>query len=195
MSIDDWMKKTGATPGKLVLVGVLAAVLVAVLVVQYQQFATPQASAVGQRTPKKRPARAPAASRSVEDSKEGAEAAQLETAARWPELQLEEVIAHDPFARPAWIKPPPRVAAESETTPNEQLQQQLAQDQQEAKAAALAKALEKLRQQGTRIVVLSEGDKIARIGEQSVRIGDTIEGFRITDITTAGVVLSPEKSP
>ena len=53
----------------------------------------------------------------------------------------------------------------------------------------------KLREQGTRIVVLTDGEKVAWIGDQSVRIGDSIQGFRITDITAAGVVLTAEKSP
>lgn len=185
------MKKSGATPGKLALVAVLAVVLVGVLTVQVQNMATPVATAERRAAPRQRPAAGPPKSQAAARAKADAAAMPFDEAtAPWPDLSLEEVIAHDPFAVPAWIKPPPETPDLVET-PDQKQQRQFAQQQQQEKAAALAK----LRQQGTRIVVLTDGDKVARIGEHSVRIGDTIEGFRITDITTAGVVLSPEKSP
>ena len=39
-------------------------------------------------------------------------------------------------------------------------------------------------------MVISGEDRIATIGELSFRVGDTIEGFQVTEITTDGIVLT-----
>ncbi len=51
-------------------------------------------------------------------------------------------------------------------------------------------ALQKLLEQEAQAIVFSGNEKRASIGNQSVRIGDMINGFRITDITREGIVLT-----
>ena len=100
MSIDDWMKKSGATPGKLALVAVLAVVLVVVLVVQYQNLSTPAEQVARPRAADAAPAPATQAARAAQQTKED-ELATTYDAPAWPEMSLDEVLARDPFAIPA----------------------------------------------------------------------------------------------
>ena len=56
------------------------------------------------------------------------------------------------------------------------------------------KVLEELKKQHSKIIVISHEDRIATIGELSFRVGDMIEGFQVTAITTDGIVLTGNES-
>jgi hypothetical protein len=50
--------------------------------------------------------------------------------------------------------------------------------------------LEELKNQPAKMIMITSDDRVATIGEQSFRVGDTIEGFQVTAITTEGIELT-----
>ena len=187
MTKSDWMVRAGVTPGKLALVGVLAIVLIAVIVgqlpegsVDSPQDITDSAAKRSKPSPQD-PGNVPEtrADFAIASTNQGSMEQPIRT---WPKLPMERILAYDPMAIPEWfaavrdVAPPvdeaSRLSAEAERQQrNEQV-------------------LTQLRDQGAKAVVFSGNDKRAAIGQQSVRIGETIEGFKIIDITHKGVVLT-----
>lgn len=189
------MKRIGATPGKLALVGVLAVVLATVVVGQLPDSsvaATP--AAAGLRTtlpdssnpPKIANQQQTTSSQSKLHTKPSITTrnAKKKTSEppTWPDLSLETVVAFDPFAAPPWLNDA-RAAAQAGPADERFLSEAARRAQKEA-------VLKKLQEQGTTIVVISSDDKRATIGKQTVRVGDHLEGFVITDITKQGIELS-----
>lgn len=181
----------GATPGKLALVGVLAVVLVAVVVGQWPDATRPPKLALRRPTPSSNqlnPQQAFLQKTIQEPSQRNDSSLSTNASGRspepqaWPELSLETIVAFDPFAEPQWLSA--ARTADQTGDPHGLLLSE------EARRSHKAELLEKLRGQGTTIVVITSNEKRATIGKQSVRIGDHIEGFLITDITKQGVVLS-----
>jgi hypothetical protein len=175
----------GATPGKLALVGVLAVALVLVIVVQMpddSNVAQTATASVGKK---------PELDKSSDDKTESDKGTELseQTAndklpRHWPELTMETITALDPLTAPPWY-----IAAAHIEPAKEQDNLSLALAEEEARAAALAT----LQQAGATIVLISNGERIATIGDQRIRIGDNIEGFQVSDITDQGVVLTRPK--
>jgi hypothetical protein len=172
MTEQTWLERNGATPGKLAAVGTLAVALVAVM---WHNFA-------GSEPPVDAKITHPSTRQTEEAAKPSAPAkpapVKTELAARvpkiWPKYSLATVTKHDPLAKPMWYL----MAQASET------------GTAGASLARSAQVLEELRKQPTKIVVISGDDRIATIGELSFRVGDTIEGFQVTEITTDGIVLT-----
>ena len=153
----------GATPGKLALIAILAVVLGIVMVNNFRGGSA-TASAPRDKT-----------ENDVADVDKNStptkEMSDTEESARpWPQVSVEIAKANDPFRKPAWMAKPSieDVAVDQRADPE---------------------ALTQLQEQGASIVVISGGTKTATIGERQVRVGDVIDGYRITDITTRGVVL------
>jgi hypothetical protein len=169
MTEPNWLARSGATPGKLAAVGVLGVMFVAVL---WHNLAPSRPTAAKNPRPHASPAKAekqPAPAVAGNQPK-------LEKKAprKWPKLSLDDVVKHDPFAMPMWYL---TARAEEEGTVVSAL-------------ARSAQVLEELKKQQTRIVVISGEERIATIGDLSFRVGDMIEGFQVTAITTDGVVLT-----
>ena len=104
------VSKVGVTPGKLVLVLVLAVVFVSVLLFQLGAKESPSTldqSADVAADSDRRP-RENSANTSVSPPNNGDVPQQ---ARRWPEITLEEIQQHDPFAFPAVLAPPAAVTA------------------------------------------------------------------------------------
>ena len=87
----------------------------------------------------------------------------------WPEFNFTKTIAHDPFAQPSWIA-------------QEESGQRTNHDDSVELAA--------LQQQGASIVLIAEDRKLATIGKRKIGVGDLVEGYTITDITTDGIILN-----
>lgn len=85
----------------------------------------------------------------------------------WPAVTMEELLAHNPFQDP-------RAPAE----PRAQAPR------------ANPSALAELQRQGASIVVIGDGEKRAMIGDRQYKIGDVVNGYQVTDITTSGVVFT-----
>jgi hypothetical protein len=169
MTEPNWLARSGATPGKLAAVGVLGVMFVAVL---WHNLAPSRPTAAEKPRPIASSAKAekqPAQAVAVQQPK-----LEKKVPRKWPKLSLDDVVKHDPFAMPMWYL---TARAEEEGTGASAL-------------ARSAQVLEELKKQQTRIVVISGEERIATIGDLSFRVGDMIEGFQVTAITTDGVVLT-----
>ena len=163
MTEPNWLARSGATPRKLAMVGVLTLALIAVIWHNASGSAQPVAKKVRQ---------APTSEAKIEAAPAPKPIVTI-AVRKWPEISLDKAVKNDPFAMPSWYL----MAQAEEGTPG-------------ASLARSAQVLEELRKQQTKIIVISHEDRIATIGEQSFRVGDMIEGFQVTEITTEGIVLT-----
>jgi len=151
--------KLGVTRGKLALVAVLSVVLVVVIVQQLPEGAA-------------QPDETAAAAAELRPTNTKSEAAIATSNAKsnadmrpWPTSDVATAIANDPFALPEWVDRPEAVQNDN------------------------ANLLADLQEQGASIVMIGTGEKSARVGDHRVRVGDVLDGYRITDITDQGIVL------
>ena len=82
-----------------------------------------------------------------------------------------QVDSFDPLAAPSWMAPAERVAATADEESD-------------------ATTLEELRSAASAIIIIADGQRIARIGSQDYHVGDFVGPYQITDISSAGIVLS-----
>lgn len=164
--------RVGATRGKLALVGVLAVVLIYVLVSNFSAMAGD--GAVVPAEAKAAPRGASPAAASEEEASPAAVGAnpfgEFAEDRDWPKVSLDKLISFDPLAAPAWVDPAERTGASAEKpdTPS----------------------LEELRSAASAIIIVANGQRIARIGSQDYHVGDFVGPYQITDISSAGIVLS-----
>lgn len=163
--------KVGATPGKLALIGVLALAMVIVTASNWPSAPAPPVD-VAATAPVPTPSGLPPTTEGIPNTQEAAPAGpfgQFAEDRHWPELPLDEVTAFDPFATSAWAAPL-AAAAEGPAYNQEQINELFAAEN---------------------AIILVAGDKrIASIGDREYKIGDVIGRFRISDISSRGVVLS-----
>ncbi len=169
MSYKKRLEKMGVTPGKLALVGVLSIVFVMVIAKQFPESA-PENTAVSSTVISQPLAKAEKAStNNLTTNNLTTNTAQQESKFPvWPEIDLSETLASDPFATPSWAIQKEPVVVTTDSGPDELLA---------------------LQEQGASIVVIGKGTKSATIGEQKFSVGDILEGYRVTDITTHGIFL------
>ncbi len=163
MTEPNWLARSGATPRKLAIVGVLTLALIAVIWHNAVGSAKPVAKKVIQ---------TPASQAKVEKAALPNPIVNI-AARKWPKISLGKAVRNDPFGMPVWY-----------------LMAQAEEGTAGASLARSAQVLEELKKQQTKIIVISNGDRIATIGEQSFRVGDMIEGFQISEITKSGIVLT-----
>ena len=169
--------KGSVTKGKLILVAVLAVVLVGVIASNFKSGANvPEVAA---------PADQAAATAVVATNPTPESGAPAETSgaastgpfgefaedAKWPGVTLEEATKFDPLAVPAWAGPPP---PSDVGTGREFSEEQLTE----------------LNKAGNAIIFVSGNKRVALIGTQEFHVGDMIGGMKISDISSAGIVLS-----
>ena len=196
MSKQELKTRTGATPGKLALVAVLAVVLVVVLIVQFSGGEQPPAAG---RTADKGDGASPARSRrppSEHSPARNSPAKEQPSPPRprrlgkpWPRIPAEEAKQYDPFAVTElfvrFLAPAPKnpeTAAAKSQAELEQLQQWNKQ---------LQDALAKIKLQGVTAILENENGAAAAIGDEVVRVGDIVVGFRVIEITKEGITLEP----
>jgi hypothetical protein len=157
-------RSAGATRSQLALVGVLAVILIGVVAKNLRGPAEePSAAAPAVAPTTSGPdASALVASKPAADSPFG----EFAIDADWPAPSLEQLINFDPFA------PPASVAAV-----------ELGNDSTED-------SLSNLRQAQDAIIFVTGDQRVARIGETEYHVGDAVGRFRITEISSAGIVLS-----
>ncbi len=196
MNFDRIAEKCGLTPAKLALICVLGIVLVTVV---YRNFIRDSSSG-----------EAASAERSASDSSTApAEAGVAEPAARagrpaqpdasapsprkpWPEFNLAEAIARDPFAVPDQFPQSLAAAATAAQAAEESSAVPLSGEASDAERAA---ALAALQQRGVQLVMQNGREYVAKIGDRQVRVGEEIDGFRVIDISFHGVILEGDASP
>jgi hypothetical protein len=193
----SWAKKAGITPGKIVLIAVLAVVLVGVLYIQFAPSTKPVLQAV-------RPAvvAAAAAAGTSNQTTKAADAAaaprkKTGTVASWQSPDLTPIIDYDPFALPASFPQPQRpdeqmAMAQSATAAEDASAQQAAL---EAERAQSESELQGLRQQGVAVIIKKKKQYVAIVGEQEVHVGDQINGFTVIAIDADGVQVAKDLSP
>lgn len=164
-----WMERSGATPGKLVLIGVLALVLAYVIISQLPSRKSAPVSLTVEPPPASETTATPAKSQTTDVN-----AVQR---AEWPSPDLSQVVAHDPFATPHWA----------------QLDEPEAPRGSNEQASGVADVLTQLQQSGATAIVMLNGERLALVGDTQVRIGDQLKGYRVVAITNSGVVLASEK--
>jgi hypothetical protein len=170
----------GATPAKLALIGILTLVLFGVVASNWPiSAATDEAEAAETGATGASPVAVAAAPTAVAASAAGAPAEQAGTPAspfgefatddNWPETPLSEVTKFDPLAVSEWALPP--------------------EAQQKAEKYDAVQIKELLKAENA-IIFMAGDTRVARIGTREFRVGDVIGGFKISDISSRGVVLS-----
>jgi hypothetical protein len=160
-----------ATPRQKVLIAVLGMVLVAVLILNWPEPAADVGIALAARPP------AAAAQNPDLDS--------ADQRPRLPEFTAEQVAAYNPFARPK-SEPP-----QTTQPPAQALEAQAAIDAEAKRQAELQKALADLRSKRVRFVIGNKHGAAAMLGNQWIRAGEIVSGFRVIKVDESGVELQP----
>jgi hypothetical protein len=196
----SWAKQAGITPGKLVLIAVLAVVLGGVL---YIQFAPQSSSSPPPSHPV--PPTVAAARKLPVQNLVGVPALPSETAtlrkktgevASWHSPELTPIVAYDPFALPAAFPQPTKVdeqggLAQSEAAVDPSVQQA----ELEAERTKSESELAGLREQGVAVVIKKKKEWYAIVGDQEIHVGDQINGFTVIAIDAGGVRVAKDLSP
>ena len=191
-------KQAGVTPGRIILIGVLAIVLGAVL---YSRFG-PE-SAQGPPPTASRSAARQRATKAGSAAAKSAEAAALKKTGAvsvWQSPELAAVVKHDPFALPAAFPQPRQPGDEADLAQNA-AQAQSASAQLAALEAERTKSeaeLQALRQQGVHVIIENKNNKkqyVAVVGTEKVHVGDKIQGFTVIAIDANGVQVAKDLNP
>jgi hypothetical protein len=161
-----------ATPRQWALICVLGAVLVAVLV-----FNRPADTADSGVALAALPATTSAASKT--------QASNANQRSRLPEFTADEVAAVNPFARLQIAG----ISAQTAESPAEAVEDSM--DAEEQRKLQREKALAELRSKRVRFVIGNENGATALVGDQRIRVGEIVSGFRVVRIDQTGVELVP----
>ncbi len=171
MTEQNWLARTGATPAKLAVVCGLTVALVAII--WHNASGTTQPPSVRKTHQTAAPQEQVVANKG-QDSSPVEEPMAKNVPRIWPKFKLENLVKNDPFTMPMWYL----VAHTDDAGPPG------------ASLARSAQVLEELKKQPAKMIMITSEDRVATIGEQSYRVGDKIEGFQVTAITTEGIVLT-----
>lgn len=177
----------GATPGKLAMVAVLAAILTAVVWTQFDSDTPPAPSGANHVNP----SGAGSSRRVPRPATVGPDASPADQAGRTTaekprptlRIDLEETLEVDLFAIP-----PKLIAARSAASPDADKADQRALEQARQRELALAA----IRSGGVQMIFDDGNEKKAVLGNRVLRVGDTVEGFRISNISLQGITLSEQ---
>ena len=174
-----WAKRLGMTPGKLGLVAALAAVLAVVLILQLGGSDAPASISPVPSEPRRKP-------RVAERTPPAAPAAPRAEAPPRPQMALADATQHDPFALVDELaKPDPAAAA---AAPSAQGRENAPDERQKR----IEQVLEALNAKGVQLVLLGGSEEMAIVGGRPVRVGDMIEGLRVSSISVQGITLSDD---
>ena len=190
MSMPQKSLALGATPGKLVLIGVLGVVLIGVLVFQFKS--SPAAEQTGRharndRRPTEEPA-AEIASKDVPDPSGGP--AEEKRPHQWPSSKLSDVLEYDPFATPSEFYAARDAANATRRHRELEAGSSARREELARRRAEQDQFLDQLQKEGVQAVVGSAGHgHAALVGSRTIRPGDVLGGFRVVAIEADGVVL------
>jgi hypothetical protein len=192
-------QQAGVTPGKLVLIGVLAVVLAGVL---YRQFGPARADAppVAADAPARRApdiAQIKAHAGKNERAADSGFGKKADIVVHWPTPDIATVTQYDPFALPTRFPQPKVATAEGGAAGDDATEHVDAA----AKTAAADKQLEDfrakleaLRHKGVQVIIKQHNEYAAMIGDQTYRVGDEIDGFKVISIDVDGVHIARDLS-
>ena len=178
MTIKKKQNKGGVTRSQLALIGVLVAVLVIVIVVQLPD-SQPQSVASAE-TAENESTRNPM--QSVLDSSNPSQDEQDERTTRtWPQFSSQQLGRLDPLSTPDWYNSILEVVEKE-------------QDSETITEVAHDIELQEMQDTGTAIVLIAGSQRIAKVGDSRIRVGDKIDGYEVSNITSEGVILTKSKS-
>lgn len=173
-----WTERIGATPGKLLLVAMLAIVLVAAWMYQVGGSST-AGTPPGPRETRRKPGlpeKPP-----VAGAQGGAERCETAVVRK---ISLEEALRHDPFA----LAGPLAQTVAAATAESKNSGKPLGEvDDPERR---VKQAISAVRSKGVKMVVLGRDENLALVGDRPVRVGEMLEGLQVTSITPQGITLS-----
>ena len=107
--------------------------------------------------------------------------------AEWPAVDIEECVEYDPFALPAEFEPKQqRQSEKGDAEAARQRELELARKQ-----AVREEAISRLKEAGVRAIFQGPDGRTALVGEDTIRVGQEIQGHRVVAIDTRGIVLEP----
>ena len=108
-------------------------------------------------------------------------------------ITADQALAHDPFRMPEAIRAQVEALTAPEAAPP-QAESQSAREESAEKdnQERLRQALERLRQQGVKMIVETDRGRAAVLGDRIVREGDRIDGFVVVRISKDGIDLASE---
>ncbi len=196
----DLSKQIGLTPGKMVLIGVLAVTLMGVIYIQYGPDGSQEAVAAEEPaveappSPPRRPqlaaaSAAPEAAAPAPAGEPSRVASHVLEPERWKAPDLAAIVQYDPFALPPAFPQPVRVT-DAQGLTSEGIVAADAATRATQLADAVAKLhteLESLRARGVSVIVKQHDQYVAMIGDRTIHVGEEIEGFTVTAIGPDGV--------
>ena len=172
--------KSGVTRPQLALIGVLTAVLAIVIVVQLPD--APATSPPGAASEPSNEGESDTETNENEIKNASAEeGAEQRSQREWPRYTRAQLVRLDPLSTPDWYN---SILEVVEKTDNSNVVTETAHDLQ----------LEELQETGTGIVVIAGSERIAKVGDTHIRVGDKIDGYEVSNITSQGVILTKSKS-
>lgn len=168
------LNKYGMTPGRAAIMAVLAIALGAVWGPQLLALWSGPAP-VATTTPTKPRAPVGAKATPTPPKPQSANASKPAAERPLPKMTAAEAGAYDPFAVPAWSP----------------ASLQLADGASGGKGNDIASRFEALRSKGVAMILVSEEGNAAQLGDQTLRVGDHVDGFEVIEITPTGVVFKP----
>lgn len=179
----------GATPGKLALVAILAVTFVVVLVFQFGGFASQSTAQAVPHAPKAAAQRSTSAARATPVATAGKSSTERQRRTvkpvalklqPLPKFSREEAASYDPFSRPHHL----RVTSSKTESPEVDIQRR--------QQAERERALAEVREFEVAAIFQSGTDLVAVIDDQTIRVGDVFQGFRVTDIQPDGIKLEEQ---
>lgn len=187
-----WMERNNVTPGKLILIGLLAVVFLGVVGYQLGPlfFRGGPGVAVVATEPRRQREAAQATTNETKPNEAQAGGETVDKVVSvprrnsvWPTIALEDAIRHDPFRMPVSV----RDAILAERQRNEQPEVETESvDEVIARREALLVVMVK---QGVDVVIVDGETAVAAIGELELRVGDVFDGLLVKSITRNGVEL------
>ena len=173
-------------------------VLVGVLYLQFgRTVAAPPAASVSSRARARPAAAKPTASLATKDEPTRPKSIRRKNGnlSRWQPPELATVVEYDPFALPAAFPQPSSAAAEEAIAQSDAASAESLAKQQaalEETKRRMQSELDALRHQGVVVLVKGKDEYVAVIGDQEIRVGDEIKGFRVVSIDAEGVQVAWE---
>jgi len=178
--------KSGLTPGKTIMIGVLAVVLLVVIVTQFGG----KKKVVAVETRSRR-----TVSESSEATSSGSATSALVPPKRsekpWPTFDVAAVVASNPFMLPEVLFGDGEATVASEGGASEESLAASEAVRVQEMHRRQAQFMTSLRTKGVDMILRSPRGSIARVGDLSLRVGDVHEGLRVEEIGQNGVIFAP----
>ena len=213
---NKFLENSGATPGKLVLVGILAVIFAGVMISNFT--GSPSTPATTERPPRRLPGVTDVTGNNTAEPAPAVRSAALPESKDWPVVEPSSVARHNPFDLPATIREIERAKREEqerlarEREEAERLEQErqanaaveeaarleerLAEERaaEEARRRAereqqAVQTLQALRASGIGIAVINGDSRVVEIGGRRLQAGDTVAGFKIVEVRADGSVI------